>query len=302
MSWWDYGHMITYIAKRIPNANPFQQGVAGSTGSAAYFMAESEDGANSIADTIGIRYIITDIEMDEAIQGKFWAMATWYNTSLGAQPYVTTYAVPSKDDPNKFVPAALLNEHYYDTMVSRLHNFDGSLTNATTVYYIEYVDPSLSSVSLPLITMATEMTAAEAHARADQYNAKAAPGYHATVLSPAIVFPVDTVPALRHYRLVHESPTNVYGTKTPDVKYVKVFEYVKGAHIKGTGVIEVPLVSNTGRQFTYRQQSINGEFIVPYSTSGNPYDVKATGTYRISGTTKEFDVPENAVMQGLAIN
>ena len=25
MSWWDYGHMITYIAKRIPNANPFQQ-------------------------------------------------------------------------------------------------------------------------------------------------------------------------------------------------------------------------------------------------------------------------------------
>ncbi len=28
MSWWDYGHMITYIAKRIPNANPFQSGVA----------------------------------------------------------------------------------------------------------------------------------------------------------------------------------------------------------------------------------------------------------------------------------
>ena len=26
MSWWDYGHMITYIAKRIPNANPFQAG------------------------------------------------------------------------------------------------------------------------------------------------------------------------------------------------------------------------------------------------------------------------------------
>ncbi len=26
MSWWDYGHMITYIAQRIPNANPFQSG------------------------------------------------------------------------------------------------------------------------------------------------------------------------------------------------------------------------------------------------------------------------------------
>ena len=97
MSWWDYGHMITYIAKRIPNANPFQQGVAGSTGSAAYFMAESEDGANSIADTIGTRYVITDIEMDEAIQGKFWAMATWYNTSLGAQPYCDDVRSPEPD-------------------------------------------------------------------------------------------------------------------------------------------------------------------------------------------------------------
>ena len=29
MSWWDYGHLITTIGKRIPNANPFQQGVAG---------------------------------------------------------------------------------------------------------------------------------------------------------------------------------------------------------------------------------------------------------------------------------
>lgn len=33
MSWWDYGHLITYIAKRIPNANPFQAGVAGPNGS-----------------------------------------------------------------------------------------------------------------------------------------------------------------------------------------------------------------------------------------------------------------------------
>jgi dolichyl-diphosphooligosaccharide--protein glycosyltransferase len=86
------------------------------------------------------------------------------------------------------------------------------------------------------------------------------------------------------------------------VKYVKVFEYVPGAKIKGDGVIEIPLVSNTGRQFTYRQESVNGEFVVPYSTSGNPYDVKATGKYRIVGTGAEFDVSEDAVQNGLQIN
>jgi len=116
------------------------------------------------------------------------------------------------------------------------------------------------------------------------------------------VLPVTDIPALQHYRLVYESPTNVFASNKTDVKYVKIFEYVKGAHIRGSGIIEVPLVTNTGRNFTYRQQSINGEFVVPYSTTGNPYDVKATGKYRIVGTGSTFDVPESAVMQGLSIN
>ena len=120
--------------------------------------------------------------------------------------------------------------------------------------------------------------------------------------APSIVLPITDVPALQHYRLVHESPTSEFTTNTTDVKYVKVFEYVKGAHIEGSGIIDIPLVTNTGRNFTYRQQSINGEFIVPYATTGNPYDVKATGKYRIEGTGATFDVPESAVIQGLAIN
>ena len=110
------------------------------------------------------------------------------------------------------------------------------------------------------------------------------------------------VPALRHYRLIHESPTNVFTSKTPDLKFVKVFEYVKGAHIKGNGIIELPLVANTGRNFTYRQESVNGEFVVPYSTAGSTYGVKAMGKYRISSTGKEVEVSESAVIQGLDVN
>jgi len=301
MSWWDYGHMITYIAKRIPNANPFQQGVAGPNGSAAYFVSTSEDSANAILDALGTRFVVTDIEMDGVINGKFWAMATWANSTLGISPYLDAFFTPSQNDPNQLVGIQLINQKYFTTMVSRLHNFDGSLTYPTSAYYIEYVDPSQSRVSLPVITYAAAMNVSDAKVKADQYNQKAQEGTHATVLSPAFIFPVDTVPALRHYRLVHESPTNVFAAKTPDLKYVKVFEYVQGAHIRGEGIIEIALVSNSGRPFTYRQQSINGEFIVPYSTSQNPYGVKAFGKYRISGTSREFDVPENAVMQGLTI-
>jgi dolichyl-diphosphooligosaccharide--protein glycosyltransferase len=86
-----------------------------------------------------------------------------------------------------------------------------------------------------------------------------------------------------------------------DVRYVKIFEYVKGAHIKGDGIIEVPVVTNTGRNFIYRQASVNGEFIVPYSTTGKSYDVKTTGKYTVSGTGRQYDVTESAVLQGSTI-
>ncbi|MDD4484559.1 MAG: oligosaccharyl transferase, archaeosortase A system-associated, partial [Methanoregula sp.] len=137
--------------------------------------------------------------------------------------------------------------------------------------------------------------------RAEEYNRNAPAGYHAGVFGVSIAKPAVTVPALRHYRLVHESPTTVFSSGTPDIKYVKVFEYVSGAHIKGTGVIELPLVTNTGRNFTYRQESINGEFVVPYATSGSAGGVTATGKYRIAGTDREFTVPEEAVIQGLTV-
>jgi dolichyl-phosphooligosaccharide-protein glycotransferase len=298
MSWWDYGHMITYIAKRIPNANPFQQGVAGDLGAAAYFMSTTEDASNNIANHLGTRYIITDIEMDS---GKFWAMSTWYNASVAAAPYQTTMLVPDDSSQNSYQPAQLNTQEYYLTTISRLHNFDGSMTEPSVVYYVEYVDPQVSHYSLPAMTNAVQMNATAAAQNAREYNMKAPAGHHAAVLNPSIIEPVETVPALQHYRLVHESPSNVFTSKTIDVKYVKTFEYVKGAHIKGDGIIEVTVISNTGRNFTYRQKSIDSEFIVPYSTTGNPYDVKTTGKYRIVGTDRQFDVPESAVIQGTTI-
>ena len=301
MSWWDYGHMITFIAKRIPNANPFQQGVDGQYGAAAFFMTTSEDSADAVLDHDGTRYVVTDIEMDT---GKFYAMATWFNATVSNAPYQATFASPASGNPNSLQPVTLNDQQYYLTMISRLHNFDGSMADPSTVYYIEYVDPAIAHVSLPVITNAAAMNSSDALQLAKAYNQNATAGYHAVVMNPSsqIVSPISTVPALRHYRLVHESPSNVFGAgATPDVKYVKVFEYVKGATIRGDGVIEVPLVSNTGRNFTYRQQSENGTFVVPFSTTGNPYGVVATGKYHIVGTDKQYDVPEAAVEQGLTV-
>ena len=301
MSWWDYGHQITFIARRIPNANPFQAGVAGPTGAAAYFMTQSEDYANMVADKLGTRYIVTDIEMDSP---KFWAMATWFNASVNDTAYNPAYYVPSQTTEGRYEGVKLNNQSYYETMVSRLHNFDGSMVAASKVYYIEYQLPEVSGLDAPLITKAQVVDAGVARNMTASYNANAAQGTLANAVSQAIFLPVEDVPALRHYRLVHESPSSVFSNITsdiPDIKYVKVFEYVKGAHIKGQGTIALDLVTNQGRKFTYRQESVNGEWVVPYSTQGSPYEVMALGKYRVEGTTRTVDVPESAVMQGTTV-
>ena len=300
MSWWDYGHMITFIAKRVPNANPFQQGVAGPDGAAAYFVATDEEAANRILSNDGTRYVVTDILMDDIMGGKFHAMATWYNSTAGNTPFAATFYIPANG--TQYDYAMFIRQDYYLTMVSRLHNFDGSLTEPSKVYYAEYTDSSLNGIQYEVMTGGSQMNSTEAEQKAEQFNARASTGTHAGVFNYGLAHPVDTVPALRHYRLVHESPTNIYNSALLNVKFVKVFEYVKGAHIKGSGVISLPVVTDTGRHFTYRQESINGEFIVPYSTTGNTYGVMAEGQYRIEGTGQTFDVPESAVMQGNGIN
>ena len=135
-------------------------------------------------------------------------------------------------------------------------------------------------------------------AKISDYNLHALPGYHATTISPSLLAATHKIPALQHYRLVHESPNGVIPQGVPDLKYVKTFEYVKGARIPGIGLLEIDLVSNTGRKFTYQQEGVNGGFVLPYSTVDNPYGVKAIGKYRINGVDLPYEIPERVVMDG----
>ena len=307
MSWWDYGHWITFISKRIPNNNPFQHGVTGPNGSAAYFVSTDEAAANRILDNIGTRYVITDIQLDT---GKFHAPATWADPDVGAVRFQPNFIIPSATDSSSGQITVFNNQEYYLTMISRLHNFDGSMTDPSSqVIYAEYRDAA--NTSYPVIIRTEMMEAAEGAAAVEAYNMNAQPGTGATLLGmyyqyqgDSILHPLERVPALQHYRLIHETQGNVYGNvgeDGPDLKYVKIFEYVPGATIRGEGIIEVPIVTNAGRTFTYRQESVNGTFIVPYATGGTG-EVRATGQYRITDTGQVFDVTEEDVRQGRTIN
>ncbi|THE65425.1 oligosaccharyl transferase, archaeosortase A system-associated [Salinadaptatus halalkaliphilus] len=107
ISWWDYGHLITTQAERIPHSNPFQSNARSSS---AFFTAESEDRSELILDAVAagaspddhtneeleqmiaegdeldeeIRYVMIDYQM---AGDKFPAMATW--TDPGPNYYMT---------------------------------------------------------------------------------------------------------------------------------------------------------------------------------------------------------------------
>ena len=116
MSWWDYGFWIENIARRIPNANPFQGGVGGgesqAPGASTFFTAASEDEANEIADTLGVRYVVSDVEM---ATGKFYAITAWDGDTGGYSEWLPI------GDRMEMVPTM----RYFSSMEGRLHIFDG---------------------------------------------------------------------------------------------------------------------------------------------------------------------------------
>ena len=195
-------------------------------------MTDSEKKSLEIAEAIGTRFVVTDIEM---ATGKFYAIATWHDEANISKYFeqVRTY----QGIQNTYSDA------YFATVVANLHLRDGIFYN--------------------------------------------------------------------HYRLVYESPTTAgtLGDGT-EIKYVKIFEIVKGAKIKGKAppnamlALYLPIVSNQGREYTILKQTQsdaegNYEFIVSISQDG-PYGVRPTDLYTITDgvSTWQAAVSEQDVLNG----
>ncbi|AFZ73422.1 oligosaccharyl transferase, archaeosortase A system-associated [Natronobacterium gregoryi] len=144
LSWWDYGHLITTQAERIPHSNPFQ---SGATSSSEFLTAESEEHAELTLDAIALdespedsstdelRELVGDADPDEEIRyvmiddamvaGKFSAIASW--TEPGPDHYTTPPEFePTDQIPRDEIPQELSDMPYYDTAVAQLYFDDAS--------------------------------------------------------------------------------------------------------------------------------------------------------------------------------
>ncbi|MGA2912023.1 MAG: oligosaccharyl transferase, archaeosortase A system-associated [Methanoregula sp.] len=312
MALWDAGHWITFFAHKIPITNPFQDNLGGPNGTAAFFLNMNESKANNILGKLGGKYVVTDSKM--AVD-TFTNLVPWQSNSVDISPYIKYFLTSDPNDVLKLKIIHKFDDDYFQTMVVRLHNFDGSMTLPGTVDYVQYEIRQPTGRETSEITGFARVITDDRSINASgldnttplmKEGPELLPIQYANVFSALPNKPVQKVPALEHYRLIYESEEDAQVIPFPEsipitlpgIKNVKIFEFVKGAHISGGGIIELPLVTNTGRAFMYRQESENGEFVVPYSTEGNPYEVRATAEYHIVDTSRYITVTENDVKEG----
>ena len=288
LSWWDYGHWITYYAKRLPVTNPFQDNVQTA---AKFLLTPSEKSADRLANQTRSRYLILDYEM---INSKYPSMLLFAYGQNAREKYQKYYFQQSEKDSSRYDPVLTLMPDFYRSLVTRLYIFDGSATNSTGASLIKYAPIQANGQQVPAISSVVSLTPKEANAAAKQ---NLSPG--TDLVSIQYTHPITDLPAFTHYRLVYESPTVIAADENAQMHSVKIFEVVPGYQIKGNGTIELHLITNQEREFTYRQQSVNGTFTVPYATAKNQSGVRATGPYRNTDTGETFEVTEDEVLHGV---
>ena len=283
MSWWDYGHIITYWGHRIPNANPFQSGIGGGPthepGASTFLTAQTEEEANAILDKLGIngqpgaRYVVSNAYMAYSIQSIF---GIWNESDV----FGRFYALNTRGG-RLLVPG----KKFYDTMESRLHIFD-----ANGMKYYRLVHESQPNPNTP-----------GGYLEVGVYNQD-------NQITPVCDSQQICI-GKYWYNFAYKSdiPVEYSG-------YAKVFEYVEGARITGSAppgtnvTLNNTIKTNIGRTIQYKQVAdSNGTyvFIVPYSTLGpiqgeTRFDTGPVGPYSLTAgnVSKQIDVAEKDVLEG----
>ncbi len=275
MSWWDYGHWIEVIGHRIPNANPFQQGVGGrrnsleeenQPGASTFFTAQSEEEATDILEAIhpdpdkaAARYIVSDVEM---ATGKFYAMTAWTLDSEGYYESILT------GNGYQTLPAL----RYYNSMEARLHLFDGTGLEQYRLVHETWAGQTaeLGYKQVFNYFYLTQLAADDPRGKLDEADT----GY------------------VKIFEYVKGA--KITGTASPNEKVM----------------IDTSIMTGQGRDFEYSQSTTADaegryEFTVPYSTEGpisgeTQFDTAPVRPYLVSygSTTKEVGVSEEAVLNG----
>ena len=303
LSWWDYGHLITTQAERIPHANPFQQNARSAS---AVLTVQSEQRAELYLDAIaagesptresdpaalreavessdlenGIQYVMID---DESAAGKFPAITEW--TGPDFRQYLTNSEISLGGNQTQSLPVT--GDAYTNSFLASLYTQDASglehfrLINEAPRYSLlgQQVVQTQEGVGYGGIT---SQVIAQGN-----YSERVA---NITTTATQARQAGQVIPG-----------TNFYDTEVESS--VKLFERVEGGTItgqtnatNGTVTAILQLETETDRPFQYRQSTSveNGTFelTVPYPTDETlgPEDGYANASVRMAEDAGGYSV------------
>jgi len=219
MSWWDYGYFITYIAHRIPNANPSQ---SGATDAALFFTAQDEVLGSQVLDRLSSKYVIIDFPMavKTLFGGKFVPMLVW----AGKDPSQFFDVFYQSTQTGMLQPVELYYPSYYQSMCSRLYLFGGEewVPVPNQIFAVSWNERQLTSTEGNTF-MAKVISDEQSFSSYDSAKAfvDANPDYRIVGKSP--LFSPVPLEKLDHYKLIHQSPTTV--VTQGNISEVEIFEY-----------------------------------------------------------------------------
>jgi dolichyl-diphosphooligosaccharide--protein glycosyltransferase len=280
VAWWDSGHYLTTLGRRIPVANPFQDG---REAAADFFLERSETAATDRV-TWGderARYVVVEWSLAVPSLGRYASPIQFTNATDRLADLVRPVYLSRSHD--RQFAGYVKRQAHYESLRVRLFRYHGS-AQAPRPVVTDWRDETVRSGSGRRVRRAVVGpetafvrrfdTLAEAREFAREDGSAQVGGVDG--------IPAARVPALEHYRLVHASASE-YDTDTLSGgergPRVKTFERVPGATVRGrappnaTVSASVRLTMRENESFTYTQRARTGpdgtfEMTLPYSSTG----------------------------------
>lgn len=213
MAWWDYGHWITRIARRLANHGP---GGNWSIPVARSFTAQDEATATAIIDQLDSRYVIIDYA---TATGKFHAMVTF----AGGDPDDFREAYLVERD-GQLIRLVFFYPEYYRALSTRLYNFDGRAVTPESTMVIAYQEALADDgTGYKLVTDAQLFLS---YREAVDFVADQDSDNYRIVGADPMVSPVP-LEALEDFRSVYVSDESTMHLGSVAMPTVKIFEYVE---------------------------------------------------------------------------
>ncbi|PSP38609.1 hypothetical protein BRC71_05495 [Halobacteriales archaeon QH_7_65_31] len=303
LAWWDYGHWITVLGERIPNANPFQQ----NAGYAAnVLLAPDEQTATELLDNGNgeqTRYVMVDYQLGVPGTRKYSAPTAFTDYDVGARDlqqriYTESSIQQVIEQQNNGLArtlSLLSSQRAYESLRVRLYQAHGSRMSPVNADGNVTVYDWDVNRGIPVASQGSfrrqfdNLSAAQAFVESDG----------TSQIGGVSDTPSEPVEALERFRLVHAS--NESAARDPRRAAVKTFERVPGAAVTVEGPANTTVTARVQLNMTARDRrtpTIAGGQI-QYTSTGQPetfvYEQQATtdadgeATFRLPYSTTGYE-------------